>query len=336
MRWIALLLLLSACSERQENRLFLFTWSDFISKEVIASFEEEYGCKVVVDSYDSNESMYAKIRQGGSGYDLIFPSLYFDQIMASQGLIDPIDYSQITNRQLIDWDTLKVMGISASTTTVPYMVSYSGLGYRKDRLEEAPTSWTIFADQALKGRMTMLNDLREVFAAALLELGYSINTTSLEEIKEAEELLLTWKPNLAKFESEQYKNGIASAEYIVVHGYSGDLFQVMNEDPDVDFLIPEEGGVINCEGIALVHNDRPKRLAYLFISYLLRPEVALKNMEKTQALAPNTGAIAQLKSPLKERLLPSRTLLERSQIIQDIGPEILLYIASWDRLKEAD
>lgn len=335
MRWIALLLLLTGCQEH-ENKLFLFMWSDFISKEVIVAFEEEYGCKVFVDSYDSNESMYAKIRQGGTGYDLIFPSLYFDEVMASQGLIDPIDLSMVPNRNMIDYSLLKSMKIIPSKTTIPYMVSYTGIGFRKDRLDFEPNSWSIFADTSLKGRMTMLNDLREVFGAALLQLGYSINTVDPKEIGEAEALLLSWKPNLAKFESEQYKNGIASAEYLVVHGYSGDLFQVMNEDSDVEFIIPKEGGVVNCEGIALVHNDRPKELAYLFINYLLRPDVAIKNMEKTQALAPNKEAIRQLPAPIKNRLLPSEELRNRSETIQDVGENLLLYITAWERLKEAD
>ncbi len=332
-RALLLLLLLAACSDRKEE-LYLFCWSDFFAEEVLQQFEEDFNCRIILDTYDSNEAMYAKIRAGGSGYDLIFPSLYFHQILEEQDLLAPITSSLIPNLSNLDWDLLEAMGISSSKNYVPYMVTYTALGYRKDRVE-TPSSWTIFDDQELRGRMTMLNDIREAFGAALIILGYSVNTTDPEEIDEAKELLISWKSNLAKFESEQYKNGIASAEYLVVQGYSSDLLQVMAESPEVLLSVPVEGTIITCDTACLLKNSRPKKLAHHFINYLLRASVALKNMEKTKGLCPNTRAIPKLTETQKKLLILNEEQQRLSQKIQEIGKARSLYIEAWDRVKES-
>jgi spermidine/putrescine transport system substrate-binding protein len=329
--------LISSCSSSDKD-LQIYIWGDYIKPELIERFESENGCSVIVDTFDSNESMYAKLNLGASGYDLIFPSNYFADIMQKQGMLEEIDATMIPNFHFIDATYLKMLNFSKGIYGVPFTVSYSGIAYRNNRIKNPDQSWSIFDRHDLKGRMTMLNDLREVLGAALKFLGFSINTINPIEIRQATNILIEWKKNLAKFESEQYKNGIASAEYLVVQGYSGDILQVMQENPNVSFFLPKEGSVISIDVIALPRDAYNKKLAYAFINFLLDPEVAAENMAYTRFVSPNSGAYEKLSPQLKNNpaLFPPKEILDKSELIKNLGSHAELYNRAWDQLKAAE
>src|SRR5262245_11347413 len=230
-------LCLVGCRSSEKPILHLFIWSNAIQPELLSQFEEQHHCSIVIDTYDSNEALYAKLMLGATGYDLVFPSNYLIGLMAKRGLILPLEPEKLSLLKNID-PLYPPFQMVHSLYGIPYLVSYTGLAYRKDRIQDFLPSWTIFGDARYKGRMTMLNDVRETVGASLITLGYSANSTDPTEIHQAADQLIRWKPNLAKFESEQYKNGIASAEYLIVHGYGGDILQVMQENPMVAFAYP--------------------------------------------------------------------------------------------------
>ena len=215
------------------------------------------------------------------------------------------------------------------------MVSFSGIAWRKDRLRKEPTSWSIFGCRALKGRMTMLNDMRETLGAALLYLGYSVNTTSLEEISQARDVVCHWKRQLVKLESEQYKNGIASAEYLVVHGYSGDCLQVARYAPHVGFSYPHEGSVISIDYAAILKTAHDQKLAKDFLNFLHDPRVAAENMEYVYYRCLNTQAQKYLPKDLRESplLYPERNPAIHFECIQSVGPAQKAYVQAWDVIK---
>jgi spermidine/putrescine transport system substrate-binding protein len=161
--------------------------------------------------------------------------------------------------------------------SVPYMITNTGIAYLEGRVKDVVPSWRMFGRTDLRGRMTMFNDMRETIGAALKFLGHSINSTSAADLAEAEALLLEWKKNLAKFDNEQYKIGLASGEFLLVHAWSGDIFQVRKENPDVRFFIPEEGTIISCDDLVIPAAAREIALAHAFINFLLDPAVAAEN-----------------------------------------------------------
>lgn len=327
--YLTALIGLMGCSSHQDE-LHIFTWSDYIHPDIIEQFEKEANCRVVIDTFDSNESMYAKLKLGGISYDLIFPSNYFVQIMQKQGMLQPIPYHEIPNLKYIEPQYL-----SPEEYYVPFMLSLSGLAYRKDKVKDFNPSWGMFGREDLKGRMTMLNDIREAMGAALKYLGYSLNTIDKKQIEEAADLLIKWKNNLAKFENEQYKNGIASAEYLVVQGYNGDILQVMQENEEVDFAYPKEGSAISIDMIVIPKNAHHIELAKKFINFMCKPEIAAINIAHTLFLSPNTGAFELLDPILRNNpaLFPSKEILEKSEMIEDLGKEGELYNRAWDRVK---
>lgn len=327
-------LLLSSCSD-STPKLHIYIWGDFIKQETIEAFEEKYNCKVIVDTYDSNESMYAKLKSGASGYDLIFPSGYILQAMTAQKMLYTIDKTLIPSLKNLDLTYLDLLNEPHYENSVPYAITFSAIAYRQDKVKDPDPSWNVFKNSKLKGRMTMLNDMREVMGAALRTLGFSVNTTKAQEINEAAELVAAWKKNLAKFESEQYKNGIASAEYLLVQGYSSDIWQIIEEDPDVALLLPSEGSIFSCDYVAIPKDAPSIMLAHAFINFLLEPTIAANNMAANFYLSPNSSSFELLSEELLQNpaIFPPIWFVEKSESVRDIGPDIRLYIDAWDRIK---
>lgn len=326
---------LSSCQSSNEPKLHLFIWSDYIKPELVERFKQEHHCQVIIDTFDSNESMYAKLKLGSGGYDLIFPSDYFMNLMIHDKMLQPIDFTKISNKNNTDPKYLAFLDPSIQQYGIPYMCSIAGIAYRKDKVDNFDPSWGIFGNKEYRGRMTMMNDVREVFAAALRFLGLSPNTINPAEIHQATQLLINWKKNLAKFEGEQYKAGIASAEYLVVHGYNGDIMQVIEENPEVGFVYPKEGTILAIDLVAIPTDAPNKELALKFINFLLEPDVAAENMAHTFFFIPNTAAQALLPENLRNNplLFPPADVLEKTELTHDLGPHNALYLDSWEKVK---
>lgn len=306
--------------------------------ELIEQFERENNCHIVLDTFDSNESMYAKLKLGSAGYDLILPSNYFLEVMNRQHMIEPIDLSLVPNFQYFDKRMFLLLEPQMVHYGIPYMLTFSGIAWRKDRLGDIDTSWSIFGSEKYKGRMTMLNDLREALGAALRYLGYSVNTTDLNQLQEAKQLLISWKRQLAKFESEQYKNGIASGEYLVVQGYNGDILQVMEENSNVEFAFPTEGIGVSVDFLVIPKGCENRELAHKFINFLYTPEVAAKNMNFTCFLSPNVAAYGKVNDTLKKHIAPflREKTLKNAELIRDLGATTAAYNRAWEEVKAAE
>ena len=317
--------------------LRVYTWSDYIKPELVRRFEREHGCRVVMDTFESNEAMYAKLKAGAAGYDVLTPSSYMVSLMHKQGMLRRLDHGLLPNIAHVDREYLERAIDGTMDHSVPYMLVASGIAYLEGRVRDVVPSWTMFGRTDLRGRMTMLNDMRETVGAALKALGYSINTTSEEELREAEGLLVEWKANLAKFENEQYKIGLASGEFLLVHAWNGDVFQVAKENPDVRFVVPEEGTVISCDDLVIPDGARQVELAHAFINYLHDPRVAAENTEYIHFLCPNRSSYELLGPGIRDNpgIFLSPEIWDRSEMIDDIGEANALYVRVWDRVKAA-
>jgi spermidine/putrescine transport system substrate-binding protein len=322
---------------KSKRTLYLYMWSAYIKPDLIEQFQKDHNCRVVIDTYDSNEAMYTKLKFGGSGYDIVFPSNYFLELMAIQGMLLPLNDTLIPNIKNIDREFLSGLGLPKTSVGIPYMVSFSGIAWRTDRLSHEPDSWCVFGDQNLKERMTMLNDMRETLGAGLLFLGYSVNTQSSEEIAKAGDLVSRWKHELAKLESEQYKNGIANAEYLVVHGYSGDCLQVARVSKNIGFSYPKEGSIVSVDYASIMKTSHDPDLAHAFLNFLLQPSVAAENMEFTNYRCVNSEARQLLPEELRSSplLYPELSRFVRFECLFPVGTAEKDYIKAWDEVKAA-
>ena len=323
---------------QQKPVLHLYTWADYVKPELVKKFENQEKCKVVIDTFDSNESMYAKIKAGAKGYDLIVPSSYMAKVMFDQGMLQEIRHELVPNLSHIDPEYLQLATDKGMKYSVPYMLTNSGVAYLKNRVKNVEPSWAIFSRPDLKGRMTMLNDMRETLGGALKFLGYSLNTTNEEELAKARDVVIGWKHNLAKFENEQYKNGLASGEFLVVHGYSGDILQVKAENKKVEFFAPREGTSVSCDHLVIPKESKQAELAHKYINFMHEPKNAADNTDFITYLCPNKDAYPLISEELRKdpAVFLDPAIRVKSEEIADLGADNAKYIKVWDEIKAAE
>jgi spermidine/putrescine transport system substrate-binding protein len=335
MKPLALIFLFAASTFAET--LHLYTWADYVSPDVVKKFEQQQGCKVVIDTFDSNESMFAKFKAGAAGYDLVFPTAYMIQVMHAQGMLADLDHAKLPNLKNIDTAVLAKVKDQKMAHSVPYTFAYATIAVRKDKIKDAEPTWAMFDRTALAGRVTLLDDMRESIGAALKFLGHSINTRDEAQLAAARDVLIRWKRNIARFDNEGYKAGIDSAEFHLVHGYSGDLFQVQMENPKVEILIPREGVTLGCDEMVIPKTARQPALAHAFINFLLDPDIAAENMEWMGYYCPNKPALEKVSAEFLKN--PAITIPEELQakceVIEDLGPDLAKYTKVWDQVKAA-
>lgn len=329
------LLGLTACGEPKET-LHIYNWGDYISEEVLRQFEKKFNCEVQLDVFDSNEAMYAKLKAGASGYDILVPSSYMAKLMLSQEMIQPIDLEQLPNvKQYYDRSYAQLAIDSELKYSVPYFVSFVGIGYDTERVKDFKPTWHMFEREDIHRRCSLLNDQREVMGSALKTLGFDANSTDQAQIDAAVELVKTWKRNIAKFDVDDAKRALASGEFFLIHTYNGDMLQVSMEKPSVAFVIPEEGSTVTFDNFVIHKNSTNVALAHQFINFMYRPEIAAANMDEIMYVAPHTTAVTMVNEKLRSNpafSIPAEVRARCSPLC-DLGEENIRYIKAWDRIR---
>jgi len=330
-------ILLSGCSDSRPV-LNIYNWADYMNPDVLKKFEKQYNCRIVLDTFDSNEAMYAKLKAGAQGYDLIFPTSYMAGIMKEQGMIQPLKHDLIPNLGNVDRKYLALTQDPEMTYGVPYLISITGIGYNKARLGELEPTWALVAKPEVARRCTLLNDMRETIGAALKSLGYSLNSTSDKELAEAQQVVIGRKKNIAKFEVEEALRGLSSAEFLMVHAYNGDILQAMDENKDLAFLVPKEGTSIASDDMVIPVNADQVELAHAFINFIHDPDNSAENMEFVSYLSPNTEGQKRVSQEFRDNpaIFIDPAVVAKSEVIRDLGKDNDKYTRVWDAVKAAE
>lgn len=338
--------LLAGCDSKPE--LHIYTWSDYIAPEVIEGFEKDHGCRVVVDTFDSNETMYAKLKAGGTGYDIIMPSSYLVETMAKEGLIIPLDHSKMPNVKA-NFDPRFASQIldPSLTYNVPYAVTYTGFMYLKDKVPEGAdvNSWTILENPAIKGKVTLLDDIREVIGAGLMANGFNGSSSNPAEIDLAVSTVLKWRQNIRKFDAESYKTEVSSGATWIGHAYSTDTTQVIIGDEeegldprsDIGFALPKEGFSIAFDEMVIAKDAPQVDLAYAFMNYVYDGENAKVNMEYILGPSPVKPGIDALDEELRSLIVLDDETISHGHVIRPLDDAAMeLYNKAWDKVKATD
>lgn len=330
------MLALAACSDDRPV-LRIYNWGDYLSQEVIEAFENEYNCKIELDTFDSNEAMYAKLATGASGYDIVVPSSYMAKPMYEQKMLEKLDVSKLPNVQkYYDKKYNNLNSDQKMEYTVPYFMSFTGIGYDTRYIKDFQPTWKMFERADLKGKTSLLDDQREVIGCALRTLGYSTNETDPAKIDEAVALARKWKEQIARFGVDDTKQSLATGEFWMIQTYSGDMLQVIEEVPTVKFVIPKEGSTVTFDNMAIMATSKNKDLAYKFIDFLYRPEIAAMNMNEIQYIMPHNEAIKLVDENIRNN--PAFSIPEedfkRCVPLQDLGENNKLYNSAWDKIKQ--
>jgi spermidine/putrescine transport system substrate-binding protein len=321
------------------EELHIYNWSEYIDPEIYADFEEEFGVKVIEDTFASNEDLLAKLQAGATGYDLIVPSDYMVAIMIELELLAEINYDNIPNFENIDDLFLDPPYDPGNKYSVPYQWGTTGIGYNAELFDDPPDSWSYLFDEAMAapyaGRMSMLNDARETIGAALAYLGYSINTTDEAQLEEAKQLLIQQKEWVSTYDSDGFEDLLASGEVDIGHGWSGDYFAAAEEAEQVWYIIPKEGGVIWTDNLAIPESAPSQYTAEVFINYLLRPEVGARITNYTWFGSPNKASEEFIDAEILEEpaIYPPPEVMDRLEFIRDVGEATSLYDRIWTEIK---
>jgi len=325
-----------SCSRQKE--LHVFIWADYMNNDVITAFEKNENCRVVMDFFDSNEALYAKVKAGATGYDLYICSSYMVNIMNDQKMLQSIDLWKLKNIGNIDPEYLKISLDPAMSHSVPYMMSFAGIAYNTEKVKNFVPTWGMLDRSDLKGRITLLNDLRETIGAALKFNGCNYNSLNPAELDKARQTVLRWKKNIAKFDVDEAKRGLEAGEFFLIHTYNGDALQIISQNPKIAFAVPREGTSISVDDMVIPTSAVNADLAYRFIDHLLDPEVCSKNMEYISYLAPNLAAQKIMPKDFMQNpaVLPSKEILKKSDILKDLGADNATYSKIWDEIKSAE
>lgn len=324
------------------KEIVFYNWSEYIDPEIYTLFEDETGIKVVEDNFSSNEELLAKLQGGATGYALIVPSDYTVSIMAQEGMLAKLNHDNIPNLANLSEQFKNVPFDPGNVYCVPYQWGTTGIGYLDGEVEE-PTSWAILfdpdPDSPTYGRATMLDDVRESFAAALVYLGYDINTTDEAQLEEAKQLLIKAKAGLSGYDSDTYEDLVASGENLIAHGWSGDFLMAQEDNENVAYTIPQEGGVVWVDNVCIPASVTPeeKLAAEMFLDFLLRPDIGAMLSEYNWYASPNAAAEELLDPEFLSdpTVYPPEEVLAKLQYIHPLGEAESIYQRMWDEVKAA-
>lgn len=339
---VGLTLTLTFGCRQSKPVLYFYTWEDYIDPDVVRDFEKQFNCTVYLDTFESNEDMLAKIRTGSVPYDVILPTTYTVEIMRDEQLIQKLDPALLPNvHQYADKALATKNGDPNFEYSVPYYGGITGLGVLVDQCDPLPDSWTVYncENEKYVKRIALLDDMRETIGAALITLGYDVNTTDDAQLEEAKKLVVKWRANVAKFGVDDIKQDLNSGANYIIHGYGGDLMQMTADDPNIRFVIPKEGAIINIDNFVIPVNAKNVQLAYQFINFMCDPKNAGRNMDYTKFEVPIDGAsdaVSEKTRAIPGFLIPDE-VRDKVQVIKNLDEENLKkFTKIWDEIKAAD
>jgi spermidine/putrescine transport system substrate-binding protein len=343
---LAVLAFLAACGpaggggeQELAEELHVYNWSEYIDPQIYADFEEEFGVRVIEDTFSSNEDLLAKLQAGATGYDVIVPSDYMVTIMAELELLSELNYDNIPNASNIADIFEDPPYDPGSKYCVPYQWGTTGIGYDVDLFEEPPDSWAYLFDPELAseyaGRLSMLNDSREAMGAALRYLGYPLNSTDEQELEEAKQLLIQQKEMVSAYDSDGFEDLLASGEVVIGQGWSGDYFAAAEDAENVWYIIPQEGGVIWTDNLCIPKTAPSQYTAEVFIDYLLRPEVGAAITNYTWFGSPNEAAEEFIDPEILDEpaIYPPPEVMDKLEFLRDVGEATAIYDRMWTEIK---
>lgn len=329
---------LTACSrsDKPPNKvLYVYNVGDYIDESLLKKFEKETGIKVQYETYDTNEMMYQKVKSGSTNYDLVFPSDYMVEKMTNEGLLEKINFKNIPNFKYIDDGFLNPEYDKTNEYSVPYMWGTLGILYNKKEVKEPIKSWDILWDKKYKGNMMVFDSVRDTIGITLKKLGYSMNSTNPKEIEEAKDLLLKQKDLVLAYVNDEGKDRLLGEEVAMGMIYSGDAVTLKEENPNLEYAIPEEGTNKWVDAMCVPKTNKNKKEAEMFINFLLDPENAKINTEYIGYSTPNNGALELLDYSIKNDPVayPSDDVLNKCETFVDLGDKIKIYDRAWIELK---
>lgn len=321
------------------EKVVVYNWGEYLDPEVLTLFEQETGIDVVYEEFETNEILYPKISSGAIAYDVICPSDYMIQRMIENDLLAEINFDNIPNVKNIGKDYMEQSRQfdPENKYSVPYCWGTVGILYNKTMVDEPITSWSVLWDEKYKDNILMQDSVRDAFGVTLKYLGYSLNSTDLDELTEARDLLIKQKPLVQAYVIDQVRDKMIGNEAAIGVIYSGEAIYTQMENPDLEYVIPEEGSNIWIDSWVIPKNAENKENAEKFINFLCRPEIALMNFEYITYSTPNSEARKLIEDEAirnSEIAFPDLSKYDNLETFQYLGTEAdQTYGELWNQVK---
>lgn len=311
-----------------DNTVIIYNWGDYIDWDLITKFEEETGYHVVYETFDSNEAMETKISQGGTRYDLVFPSGSIIPKMLEKDLLEPLDHDKIVGMEYNSDFLMDQAYDPGNQYTIPYFWGTVGIMVNTRELPDHNIkTWADLWNPKFQNEIFLLDGARETMGIALQAQGHSLNETDYETLQEAAQYLVELTPNIRAILNNEIRSLLINEEALIGVGYSGDAALVTYMNPDVEYILPENGGVVWTDNFAIPKTVGNLEGAYAFINFMLRPENAKQNVDYVQYATPNEAAKELLPAEVTENkmLYPDPEDLKDLEHYEYLGQEVMNY-----------
>lgn len=332
----------SSCSQSRRSladkkQLNIYSWADYLHPDTIPEFERRFGIRVVYDTFASNESLLAKIQAGATDYDIIVPTSYMVKQLRKLGKLAILEHDRLPGLPNIMPRFQDPKFDHHLEHSVPYTWGTTGIGFNSSAIKKAdwPVDSSIFWNPKYAHRMTLLDDARETIGMSVKKRGGSFNTTDENQISAASKDLIVQKPLTMCYTSDQVIVQLASGDSWISLVYSGDAYQAQRENPDVKYVIPENGASIWMDSLCIPVGAPHVENAYKWINFMLEPRVAAMTASYTRYATPNAPAFKLLTPDVAtdKNLYPPEKVMARCEELADIGPTIFFYDRMWTELK---
>lgn len=332
---LLLIFSLSGCAflkNSEENCINVYSWGEFIANgsegniNVNNEFTRRTGIKVNYKTFQNNEELFAKLVGGGADYDVIIPSDYMISRLIENNMLEPLNFENIPNYNLID-DKFKNLNFDPQNKySVPYMWGLIGIFYNKKAIDtpENEISWDILWNEKYKNKILMFDNARDSFAISLLRLGYSLNTTNADEWRSAADELIKQKPLVQAYVMDQIFDKMANGEAVLAPYYAGDVATLIKNNPDIGFVIPKTGTNKFVDSMCIPKNSKHKESAEKYINFMCETDIALANLKQTGYSTPQKETYKQLDDEIKQNKIfyPDSDIMEKSDVFVSLPENI--------------
>lgn len=306
------------------NILYVYNWGEYIDPALIKKFEKKYGIRVILETFDSNESMLAKIKNGGTHYDIAVPSEYAIQKMKEEKLLIQIDHKKLPNLKNINPDFMNLDFDKGNKYSIPYFWGTVGILYNPDKTKGIDFSrWDSLWDPRLKNNVLIVDGAREALGFSLNSMGESLNETNPQKLEKAEQKLEKLGPNVKGVVGDEINTMMVQKEADVAVVWSGMGADIMTENENLDFVVPKEGSNLWFDNMVIPNTAQNVDGAHKFINFLLDAKIGKQNTEWVGYATPNTASYKLLDKETREdeRFYPSKAVQEKLEVYEDLGFE---------------
>lgn len=278
--------------DKKDSVVYVYSWGDYLDPETLKIFEKETGIHVILDEFDTNESMYPRVAEGAVHYDVICPSDYMIQKMISNDLLQPLDFSKLPDaKKNIGEEFFKQAETfdPGNKYSVPYCWGTVGIIYDKTKVTEPVDSWKILWEDKYTGQILMQDSARDAMMIPLKIMGKSMNETDKEVLAQAQEMLKQQKPLVQAYVIDEVKEKLINSEAAMGVVFSGEALIILQENPNMAFAIPKEGTNFWIDGWVITKDSQNVDNAHKFIDFMCRPDIAVMNFNYLGYSTPNTA-----------------------------------------------